>query len=43
MGSKNQNHKLKHKMHDAWKNISTNMDNIPIEELKSKKITHGYI
>lgn len=34
---KNQNHKLKHKVHDAWQKISTNMDNIPIEELKSKK------
>lgn len=31
------NHKLKHKVHDAWKRISLNMDNISIEDLKAKK------
>lgn len=35
--AKDKNHKLKHKVHDAWKRISLNMNNIPIEELKAKK------
>lgn len=35
--SKDKNHKLKHKVHDAWKIISLNMDNIPVEELKGKR------
>jgi hypothetical protein len=34
--AKDKNHKLKHKVHDAWKRISLHM-NIPIEELKTKK------
>lgn len=34
---KHKNHKLKHKVHDSWKNISLSMDNISIEELKAKK------
>jgi len=35
--AKDKNHKLKHKAHDAWKRISLDMNNIPIEELKAKK------
>ncbi|KAL4091735.1 hypothetical protein QTP88_026382 [Uroleucon formosanum] len=35
--AKDKNHKLKHKVHDAWKRISLDMNNIPIEELKAKK------
>ncbi|XP_044751072.1 uncharacterized protein LOC123311270 isoform X2 [Coccinella septempunctata] len=33
----NKNHKIKHKIHAAWKRISENLGNIPIGELKSKK------
>lgn len=32
----NKSHKLKHKVHDAWNRISNNLDNTPIEDLKSK-------
>lgn len=35
--SREKNHKLKHKVHDAWKRISEQMENTPIDELKSKK------
>ncbi|KAL4083102.1 hypothetical protein QTP88_028432 [Uroleucon formosanum] len=35
--AKDKNHKSKHKVHDAWKRISLDMNNIPIEELKAKK------
>lgn len=31
---KDKNHKFKYKVHDAWKKISLDMDNISIEELK---------
>lgn len=34
--TKDKNHKLKHKVHDAWKRISFDVS-IPIEELKAKK------
>jgi hypothetical protein len=34
--TKDKNHKLKHKVHDAWKRISFDMS-IPIDELKAKK------
>jgi hypothetical protein len=34
--TKDKNHKLKHKVHDAWKRISFDMS-IPINELKAKK------
>ncbi|KAI5730206.1 hypothetical protein M8J76_011220 [Diaphorina citri] len=35
--SANKDHKLRHKVNDAWRRISVNMGNVAIEELKSKK------
>lgn len=35
--SKDENHKMKHKVHDAWRRISVNMGDVSIEELKGGK------
>ncbi|KAG5881457.1 hypothetical protein JTB14_025834 [Gonioctena quinquepunctata] len=34
--SSNNDHKMKHKVHDAWKSVSENPENTSIKELKSK-------